>query len=139
MTYELAVCIKTGDIVWFNGPFPDATHDISMFRYRLKQMLLPWELALSDRGYRGDNKTLTPDGAFNRQHKRAMAALRGRHETVNRRFKTFGALTRTFRHDPNNHHLFFRSAAVLVQLAHQCGYSHYDVVGYVDPAFEEDW
>ena len=68
-----------------------------------------------------------------------MAALRGRHETVNRRFKTFGALQQRFRHSPDKHHMFFRAAAVLIQLGHSQGYSHYDVVGYVDPAFEEDW
>ena len=94
---------------------------------------------MGDQGYRGEGKCLTPYHAFNNQHKRSMAALRARHETVNRRFKTFGALKQCFRHSPHLHHIFFRSAAVLVQLAHQCGYSHYDVVGYVDPAFEEDW
>lgn len=56
-----------------------------------------------------------------------------------RRFKTFGSLQQIFRQSPHLHHMYFRSAAVLVQLAHQLGYSHYDVVGYVDPAFEEDW
>jgi len=139
VTYEIAVCIKTGDIVWIHGPFPAATPDISMFRYKLKQMLLPHELVLSDRGYRGDFKCRTPHDAFNKQHKRAMAALRARHETVNRRFKTFSALNQCFRHEPNLHHMFFRSAAVLIQLGHQNGYSHYDVVGYVDPAFEAQW
>lgn len=139
VSYEVAVCIKTGDIVWIHGPFPAATHDMSIFRYKLKDMLLPFERAMADRGYNGDDKTLTPFHAYNNQHKRAMAALRSRHETVNRRFKTFGSLKQIFRHDVNLHHLFFRSAAVLVQLAHQCGYSHYDVVGYVDPATEENW
>ena len=95
---------------------------------------------MTDRGYRGEyTKCLTPIQALNCQHARAMAALRGRHETVNRRFKTFGSLKQIFRQSPHKHHIFFRSAAVLVQLAHQAGYSHYDVVGYVDPAFEEDW
>ena len=37
------------------------------------------------------------------------------------------------------HHLFFRSGAVLVQIGHQVGHSHFDVIGYVDPAFEEQW
>ena len=139
VSYEIAVCIKTGDIVWYNGPFPAATHDLTIFRYHLKDMLSPFEKVLADRGYRGDDSCLTPGRAFNCQHRRAMAALRARHETVNRRFKTFGSLTHTFRHSPHIHHIFFRSAVVLVQLAHEIGYSHYDVVGYVDPAFEADW
>ena len=140
VSYEIAVCIKTGDIVWISGPFPAATHDLTIFRYKLADMLLPHELVMADRGYQGFwRKCLTPFQSQNSQHKRAMAALRARHETVNRRFKTFGALTHTFRHSPHLHHLFFRTAAVLIQIAHSNGYSHYDVVGYVDPAFEEDW
>ena len=139
VNYEVAVCIKTGDIVWIHGPFPAATHDITVFRYRLRDKLTFREQVMADLGYRGDNKCMTPLHALSRLHKRAMSALRGRHETVNRRFKTFGALEQRFRHDVNLHHLFFRSAAVLVQLAHQAGYSHYDVVGYVDPAFEATW
>lgn len=139
VTYEMAVCIKTGDIVWIHGPFVASTHDITMFRFRLKGMLAAGEKAMGDRGYAGDLKTITPNDATSCHHKRSMSALRGRHETVNRRFKTFGALQQRFRHDVNKHHLFFRAAAVLIQLGHSNGYSHYDVVGYVDPAFEEDW
>ena len=139
VTYEMAVCIKTGDIVWINGPFVASTHDITMFRSRLKDMLAAGEKAMGDRGYAGDQKAITPYEAKSCHHRRAMAALRARHETVNRRFKTFGALEQRFRHSPHKHHMFFRAAAVLIQLGHNNGYSHYDVVGYVDPAFEEDW
>jgi len=139
VSYEVAVCIKTGDIVWIHGPFPAATHDLSIFRYGLKAKLLPHELVLADRGHVGDKKCRTPRNALNCQHKRAMAALRARHETVNRRFKTFGSLQHAFRLNPNLHHTFFRSVAVLIQLSQQNGYSHYDVVGYIDPACEAEW
>ena len=107
--------------------------------YKLKQMLEPFEKVMTDRGYQGDDDCRTPCDGINCQHKRAMAALRSRHETVNRRFKCFQALKQCFRHDTRKHHAFFRSAVVLVQLAHQRGYSHYDAVGYVDPAYEADW
>lgn len=139
VSYEIAVCIKTGDIVWINGPFPAGTHDLTIFRYKLKDMLLPMEHAMGDRGHRGYTKTITPCHARNCQHKRSMAVLRSRHEAVNRRFKTFKALDNRFRHDVNEHHIFFRSAAVLIQLGHQLGYSHFDVVGHVDPSYEAGW
>ena len=139
VSYEVAVCIKTGDIVWICGPFPAATADISIYRYKLKDMLTAFEKVMADRGYAGDKSCLTPYDGINRQHLRSMAVLRSRHETVNRRFKVFGALKQCFRHSPTKHHAFFRSAVVLVQLAHQLGYSHFDTVGCVDPAFEEDW
>lgn len=138
VSYEVAVCIKTADIVWICGPFPAATSDVSIFRYKLKDMLAPFEKVMADRGYGGDDSCLTPYDASNCQHARAMASNRSRHETVNRRFKVFAALSQRFRHSPKKHHAFFRSAAVLVQLAHQRGYSHYDTTGYVDPAFDED-
>lgn len=139
VSYEIAVSIATADIVWICGPFPAATPDVNIFRYKLRDMLAPFERVLADRGYRGEGRCRTPYNAINHQHKHAMALLRTRHETVNRRFKVFGALQQRFRHDVNKHHAFFRAAAVLVQLSHQCGYSHFDVVGYVDPATEADW
>ena len=135
----MAVCIKTGNIVWIHGPFVASTDDLSMFRFRLRDMLTIGEKVMGDRGYRGDSKVVTPYDAKNCLHKRAMAALRSRHETVNRRFKTFGALQQRFRHNPLKHHMFFRAAAVLIQLGHENGFSHHDVIGYVDPAFEDDW
>ena len=139
VSYEVAVSIKTGDIVWICGPFPGATPDINIFRYKLKQLLLPFERVMADRGYQGDRSCRTPYNAMNCQHARAMAVLRSRQETVNRRFKIFGALKQIFRHSVDKHHAFFRTSVVLTQLAHQRGYSHYDAVGYVDPAFEADW
>jgi len=139
VSYEIAACIKTDNIVWTHGPFPAACHDISTFRCRLRDMLLPMERVLCDRGYRGDAKCLTPHNARDAQHKRAVAACRGRHETANRRFKTFGSLKQMFRHEPDEHHLFFRAAAVMIQLAHQNGCCCYDVVGCVDPACEAEW
>lgn len=96
VSYEVAVCCKTGDIVWICGPFPAAVPDISIFRYKLKQLLLPFEMIMADKGYAGDASCLTPYDSMNRQHKRAMAHLRTRHETVNRRFKCFSALSHCF-------------------------------------------
>jgi hypothetical protein len=139
VSYEMAVCIKTGDIVWINGPFPAATPDISIFRFRLRDILAPGEKVIADRGYRGDSKVVTPYDYRSHQHKLAMGVLRARHETVNRRFKTFGALQQCFRHTPHKHHMFFRAAAVLIQIGHKNGYSHFHVVGYVDPKTEQDW
>ena len=139
MSYEVAVAIKSGDIVWICGPFPGATNDITIFRYRLKNMLLPFEKVMGDRGYQGDEACHTPYNARNNQHARSMAVLRSRQETVNRRFKVFKALKHCFRHPTEKHHVFFRAAAVLVQMSHVNGYSHFDAVGYVDPAYEADW
>ena len=42
IAYELASCIKTGDIVSFNGPFPaGGCPDINIFRNKIKKSFFP--------------------------------------------------------------------------------------------------
>jgi hypothetical protein len=44
LRYEVAVCIQTGDIVWFHGPFPCGEWpDLKIFRDGLKKVLAPGE------------------------------------------------------------------------------------------------
>lgn len=132
--YELTVSIKTGDIAACCGPFRGGEHDISIFRHRLKKMLLPMEKVIADRGYRGDQKVVTPYDydCINRQHKRAMGVLRARHETINRRLKTWGCLKQKWRHSLHQHHLVFRSAIAIAQLLHENGRPSFQVTGYRD-------
>ena len=56
LAYELGLCIKTGNIVWYNGPFPSKHPDISIFRANLKSLLLPGEKVVADLGYKGKGK-----------------------------------------------------------------------------------
>ena len=47
--YEIAICIKTGWIVEFNGPFPyGRLPDIKIFRSLLKQILCTSEKVIVD-------------------------------------------------------------------------------------------
>lgn len=120
--YEVGVCIGTGDIVAFNGPFmPGVNQDISIFRYKMKNMLEPEEKVVADKGYRGDLKVLTPLDARDLLHKRAMSLARVRHETVNRRFKQWSILSQRYRHSLNQHSMVFRSILVLTQLSFNTG------------------
>ena len=83
LRYEIAVCINTGDIVWFNGPFPAGSHaDVTIFRRNLKLMLGPTEMVVADAGYR-DERAIQPHQYQDEQHKRAMDLARARHETIN--------------------------------------------------------
>ena len=52
--YELAVCIQTGEIVWYTGPYKASTNDLTIFRMHLKQKLLPGEKVEADSGYVGE-------------------------------------------------------------------------------------
>jgi hypothetical protein len=50
--YEVAVCIKTGDIVWVNGPYACGKYpDIVIFQDRLVNMLDRDEKVEADHGY----------------------------------------------------------------------------------------
>ena len=42
--------------------------------------------------------------------------MMARHETINRRFKEFGILRQTYRHEEEKHGDIFRCVAVLVQI-----------------------
>ncbi len=120
--YELACSIHNGDIVWFNGPFAPRNQDITIFRYKLKGMLEPWEQVVADKGYR-DLKACNPYKIKSRHHERAMSVARARHETVNKMLKKWGALKCCFHHHRSKHHLVFCAVVVLTQLSMDTGYS----------------
>ena len=49
LRYEVGVCIQTGDIVWFNGPYPCGWGpDIKIFNQKLRHLLLPYEKVMAD-------------------------------------------------------------------------------------------
>ena len=129
--WEVGTSIKGGDICWINGPFPpDLMPDITFFRLNLKQLLMPGEKVIADKKYRGDTKTCTPFEAKNKAHERSMSLGRARHETVNRRFKTWGALQQVWRHSNFKHAVTFRSVATITQLEIQNGRPLFQVLGY---------
>ena len=124
LRYEVAICIQTGDIVWISGPFrPGKMNDITIFRKGLKYLLLDaGEMAEADKGYRGEPNCIRLPGDYvSLSDKRAKDNARGRHETVNRRLKTFGCLQQRFRHAKKKHKYCFAAVAVCVQLAFENG------------------
>jgi hypothetical protein len=137
--YELTSCIKTGDIVAFNGPFRGGMDDISIFRFGLRKALAPGELVMADKGYSGDTKTFTPDDVEDDDDyededdnptRIVMKRIGMRHETINSRLKQWqAALKKVWRHSVAKHHLAFRSIVVLTQLLHENGHPFYDVKG----------
>ena len=52
--YKLGIFLKTGDICWFNGPYPAGMADISIFLWGLKHKLAVLEEVVADMGYRGE-------------------------------------------------------------------------------------
>lgn len=132
LRYEVALAISTGDIVHINGPFPCGNYpDITIFRQKLKRMLADGEMVEADRGYRGEYYHVrTPVDYHTEAEKRSKEKIRARQETVNRRFKQFGALKQIFRHHIGVHRVVFESVVVLTQLSINNGDKLFQVDDY---------
>lgn len=136
--YEVALCIKTGDIVWINGPFPcGKLNDISIFRQALMTELSDNERVEADDGYVGESPqhvkcpasfTANPVTKFMQER------VRSRQETINNRFKFWCILNHPYRHDLAEHGEVFRAVAVICQLAINQGERLFDC-GYQDPPY----
>lgn len=134
LRYEVALGIISGDIVWINGPFPPGEYnDLTIFRNSLISHLDDGERCEADDGYLGEAPQFIkcPACVTNESEREELQQrVRSRHETVNNRFKMWGILRQTFRHDLQLHGDVFRAIAVLTQLAIENGEPlfsvHYD-------------
>lgn len=132
--YEVGVCIKTGFIVWINGPFEASKNDGTIFRNTLSTLLADDEGVEVDAGYKGDDKMKAPTTATSRKQK---SQVRGRHENVNGVLKVYNVLNFPFHHSNprnemmNKHGICFKAIAVVTQLKFEhCGVMYeveYDV------------
>ena len=140
LRYEVALCILTGDIVWINGPYEAGLwNDLSIFQNALQSNLEPHERVEADDGYLGAHPEYIkcPAGIGNLPETEAMQArVRFRQETINKRFKDFGCLNVTWRHDIGLHGYAFRAITVILQLTINTGERLFSV-GYRDPPWEE--
>ncbi len=115
LRYEVAVCLKTGWIVWINGPFPAGEWtDLRIARLALNDMLLAGEYYIADGIYRNDHAD-TPRGTWLFED-RQKATARARHENINWRFKVFKCLREQWRHDREKHGNVMYAVANIVQL-----------------------
>jgi len=127
MRYELGVCIRTGDLVWINGPFPPGDwNDLDIFRNALLHMLEDGECVEADDGYKAeDPRVVRAPGAVrfmeDKHWHMKRSKARRRHETINQRIKEYGVLTQRFRHDYTKHSMCFRACCVLTQLSFDFG------------------
>ena len=133
LRYEVAVSLKTGYIVWVNGPFACGVWpDIKIFRSSLKTFLDPFERVEADDGYLGEEPVTCkcPGGLISRRSdaeaRELRQRIRSRHETINARLKNFGVLKQLFRHPTMNHGIYFRAVVVLTQLLLENGEPRFD-------------
>ena len=121
LRYKVAVCLRTSDIVWINGPHYPGTHnDIAIFQMALIHLLDDGERLEADRGYIGEHPTYIkmPTGIDQNENRQWLDQRhRNRHETVNRRFKVFNCMNSKFRHSMEKHGDCFNCVATLTQLS----------------------
>ena len=122
--YEIGICIRTGAIVWVNGPFKAGRHDVTTFvEDGLKDALADDEAVEVDAGYQGDDQLKNPNISQSRKDRIQKSKVRARHEIVNSWLKKFAVLDDVFRHKSmEKHRLCFEACAVLTQL-------HFDLHG----------
>ena len=115
--YEVGVCIKTGWIVWVNGPFPCGMWpDVKIVKHALIHEMDYGEKFIADGGYRsGGIFSLTPDG-LNNNHQCMQSVVRACHEVINRRLKQWGILGQVFRHPLDHHHKAFYAVVNITQI-----------------------
>ena len=117
MRYEVGVCIATGWIVWFHGPFRCGSwSDEKIVQYGLNQILDWDELYIADGGYKSKGMVLNPDDAVSQEINDYMQICRTRHETINTLFKHFAIIGNRFHRDVSKHGLFTHAVANIVQL-----------------------
>ena len=122
LRYEVALCIKTGFIVWVMGPFACGDWpDVSCFRFAVKGLLEVGERVEADDGYVGEDPTTAkvPGSMAHSQDDSALlvrSLVRRRHETANKRFKQFNAIANIFTRHVSKHALFAHSVINIVQI-----------------------
>jgi hypothetical protein len=121
LAYELGIAIHENRSVWMNGSFMASTHDLTIFRdedgLKTKLKAAPKKKkVLADSAYSKESKYVSTKNSIDDEEvgnfkRRALA----RHETFNRRIKTYAILANTFRHDFNKHVIVFEACCVLAQ------------------------
>ena len=121
--YDVGVCIKTGHIVWLDGPFVASASESTIFKNGLGQHICEDEKVEVDSGPKGDSRLVQPHVGNDSKERKQKSVVRGRQEGVNGRMKVYSVLTNHFHHMKdgrenmmNAHGLCFKAVAVITQL-----------------------
>ena len=121
LRYEVALCIKTGDICWWAGPYlPGNWNDNMIFNDGLVYHLEQGERCETDAGYRGSAPVyvkLPTAVEVNAERAAIQQRVRNRQETVNKRFKNWAILAVPYRHKLLDHQTVFGAIVNLTQLS----------------------
>jgi hypothetical protein len=98
-----------------------------------KAMLWPDEKVITDRGYKGEFKAITPYDPLSEAHGKLMNTARARHETINGTLKVWMILKDLFWHAIAKHHIAFCAVLVLEQIKIENGHPPFQVQDLDDP------
>ena len=128
LVYELGVAVFESKIVWINGPFEASKSDITIFRKGLVNAIPENAKAIGDRGYRKGGKKITTRNTLDKENvKTFKRRVRGRHENLNARIKSFKCMAENFRHGKDKHSVVFEAICVCVQFDMENGHPLWDV------------
>lgn len=130
LNYELGISIYESKLVWINGPFPAGTHDVAVYQQEngLQSKIPLGKKVIGDEGYRGQSKTISTYNPNNpNEVKKFKSRARARHETFNRKIKTFQILNDCFRHSINKHKAAFEAVCIIAQYQLENGSPLFDV------------
>jgi hypothetical protein len=128
LTYELAISVYENKLVHLKGPKPAATHDITVYRKKLKGKIPAGKRAICDNGYHGEPNTIsTPSSRDPQELRRFKSWARARHESFNGRIKNFKCLAERFRHGKHKHQICFEAVCVIVQYQFENGSPLFDI------------
>jgi DDE superfamily endonuclease len=118
LTYEIIIDVRRQQVLHINGPHEAGQNDIGVFRKPegVSDRIPAGKKLIGDKGYRGEPdkiSTPSPHDALDAAEYKKRA--RARHETFNKRIKSFGMLKQTFRSDIAYHRMAFEAVCVLVQ------------------------
>jgi hypothetical protein len=119
--YKVALCIKTGNICWWVGPYlPGIWNDNMIFQDGLVHFLEVGERCETDDGYQGSAPLYAKcPGVIEANLDKAemQQRVRNRQERVNKRFKNWAILSTPYCHQLLEHQTVFGAIVVLTQLS----------------------
>lgn len=119
LRYEIALNIRTGNLVWTNGGYPcGSCSDLTSAREAYVLLVDPGEKTVADGVYKDENFFILRTSMNEQEHKKIMS----RHETVNKRMNQFNILKNVYRHPLEKHPSVFLAVANLTQLMIENGH-----------------
>jgi len=137
LRYEIATCIRTGKIVWINGPYPPGIYnDLMVARMGIIHYLEDRERFEADDGYEAlaPRYAKVPGNLTRDESKMELQQhVQRRHEQMNSQFKNWGVLRQRFWHlDLSLHLACFRAVAVILEVSLELGVHTVNDIDYRD-------